>query len=180
MIRRPPRSTLFPYTTLFRSRSSLRHLRRRGARLRNADGPAALHGGDPPAGTGGAGDRGTGAGEQATERGAGGARRAGDALSPEVAGGPLAERRRVGPPARGDGDAEWWPHPDGDDRRRARVARGLETLARVRGDSRPRPNRGLRCVRPLTHAISNDPRGAQDARRAAVREPRPVGGRILP
>src|SRR3712207_8824825 len=28
MIRRPPRSTLFPYTTLFRSRP--RHLRRRG------------------------------------------------------------------------------------------------------------------------------------------------------
>src|SRR3712207_6907709 len=28
MIRRPPRSTLFPYTTLFRSR---RHFRRRGA-----------------------------------------------------------------------------------------------------------------------------------------------------
>src|SRR2546430_11228031 len=26
MIRRPPRSTLFPYTTLFRSRVSLRHL----------------------------------------------------------------------------------------------------------------------------------------------------------
>src|SRR5258706_1646906 len=25
MIRRPPRSTLFPYTTLFRSRSALRH-----------------------------------------------------------------------------------------------------------------------------------------------------------
>src|SRR3712207_8311918 len=27
MIRRPPRSTLFPYTTLFRSRNSLRHCR---------------------------------------------------------------------------------------------------------------------------------------------------------
>src|SRR3989449_5212683 len=27
MIRRPPRSTLFPYTTLFRSRRSLRHRR---------------------------------------------------------------------------------------------------------------------------------------------------------
>src|SRR5256885_5247017 len=35
MIRRPPRSTLFPYTTLFRSRGDLhRHLRRpRGTRL---------------------------------------------------------------------------------------------------------------------------------------------------
>src|SRR5690349_24198287 len=32
MIRRPPRSTLFPYTTLFRSRRS-RSLRRRCARL---------------------------------------------------------------------------------------------------------------------------------------------------
>src|SRR2546430_8637991 len=27
MIRRPPRSTLFPYTTLFRSRSNLEHLK---------------------------------------------------------------------------------------------------------------------------------------------------------
>src|SRR5437588_6931481 len=35
MIRRPPRSTLFPYTTLFRSWPSLRHPRRRtGARWR--------------------------------------------------------------------------------------------------------------------------------------------------
>src|SRR5688572_32684268 len=31
MIRRPPRSTLFPYTTLFRSRASPSHLRRLGA-----------------------------------------------------------------------------------------------------------------------------------------------------
>src|SRR5215218_11138179 len=30
MIRRPPRSTLFPYTTLFRSRSTPRSARRRG------------------------------------------------------------------------------------------------------------------------------------------------------
>src|SRR5690348_17673905 len=42
MIRRPPRSTLFPYTTLFRSRGvvrrrSRRHLRGRGVRVR-ADG----------------------------------------------------------------------------------------------------------------------------------------------
>src|SRR5439155_9325925 len=29
MIRRPPRSTLFPYTTLFRSTDSLRHAERR-------------------------------------------------------------------------------------------------------------------------------------------------------
>src|SRR2546430_10377274 len=57
MIRRPPRSTLFPYTTLFRSQSSgpvrwcrsggsgaaerRRDARRRGARVRRAgDGPA--------------------------------------------------------------------------------------------------------------------------------------------
>src|SRR2546422_4104256 len=30
MIRRPPRSTLFPYTTLFRSRSRVRRVRRAG------------------------------------------------------------------------------------------------------------------------------------------------------
>src|SRR5262245_62456035 len=30
MIRRPPRSTLFPYTTLFRSDNALARLRRRG------------------------------------------------------------------------------------------------------------------------------------------------------
>src|SRR3712207_8764030 len=32
MIRRPPRSTLFPYTTLFRSRRSVRPARRRARR----------------------------------------------------------------------------------------------------------------------------------------------------
>src|SRR5690349_23627237 len=42
MIRRPPRSTLFPYTTLFRSRREddarrLRHLAGRPARLHAAD-----------------------------------------------------------------------------------------------------------------------------------------------
>src|SRR5260221_9942776 len=34
MIRRPPRSTLFPYTTLFRSRRQRPRGRRRGLRLR--------------------------------------------------------------------------------------------------------------------------------------------------
>src|SRR3712207_7921895 len=34
MIRRPPRSTLFPYTTLFRSRRDAHHLRHGDARLR--------------------------------------------------------------------------------------------------------------------------------------------------
>src|SRR5260370_13341393 len=39
MIRRPPRSTLFPYTTLFRSqRSLLAHLRNSGHRERLCDG----------------------------------------------------------------------------------------------------------------------------------------------
>src|SRR3712207_7230823 len=33
MIRRPPRSTLFPYTTLFRSRRQLAEVRRRVARV---------------------------------------------------------------------------------------------------------------------------------------------------
>src|SRR3712207_9532893 len=37
MIRRPPRSTLFPYTTLFRSTHSLRRCSRRGDRDRRAD-----------------------------------------------------------------------------------------------------------------------------------------------
>src|SRR3989440_10812175 len=36
MIRRPPRSTLFPYTTLFRSRQGTAHARRRQAAARNA------------------------------------------------------------------------------------------------------------------------------------------------
>src|SRR5256886_12918694 len=46
MIRRPPRSTLFPYTTLFRSRGclqqcpSLHRTPRRPARLRGPGGPA--------------------------------------------------------------------------------------------------------------------------------------------
>src|SRR2546422_2352827 len=37
MIRRPPRSTLFPYTTLFRSQDALQHLRRREGGLRHLD-----------------------------------------------------------------------------------------------------------------------------------------------
>src|SRR2546430_11027227 len=42
MIRRPPRSTLFPYTTLFRSRAARgrRQPRRRGAGARPAGGAA--------------------------------------------------------------------------------------------------------------------------------------------
>src|SRR3712207_7299182 len=39
MIRRPPRSTLFPYTTLFRSEGLLRPLHRRDARRRRPDQP---------------------------------------------------------------------------------------------------------------------------------------------
>src|SRR5256885_12639665 len=45
MIRRPPRSTLFPYTTLFRSRSASRRRPRRAQRLRRGErqrGPAVL------------------------------------------------------------------------------------------------------------------------------------------
>src|SRR5258707_8039165 len=37
MIRRPPRSTLFPYTTLFRSQDLLSDLRGRGWRVRRTD-----------------------------------------------------------------------------------------------------------------------------------------------
>src|SRR2546422_4358965 len=40
MIRRPPRSTLFPYTTLFRSGGAVRHAPER--QLFRRDGPAAL------------------------------------------------------------------------------------------------------------------------------------------
>src|SRR3712207_7521782 len=44
MIRRPPRSTLFPYTTLFRSASALRDPQRhRAARHVRADRSAHLH-----------------------------------------------------------------------------------------------------------------------------------------
>src|SRR2546430_12525707 len=55
MIRRPPRSTLFPYTTLFRSRSSRRHdrdrrplslLRRRNQLLARDRGGEGAAGGD--------------------------------------------------------------------------------------------------------------------------------------
>src|SRR5256886_15897794 len=53
MIRRPPRSTLFPYTTLFRSRRSVRVPPRHGPRgcghrpLRRGGPPARLAGADP-------------------------------------------------------------------------------------------------------------------------------------
>src|SRR5216684_7433568 len=40
MIRRPPRSTLFPYTTLFRSPASARPRRTSSARSRRGAGPA--------------------------------------------------------------------------------------------------------------------------------------------
>src|SRR3712207_8867006 len=51
MIRRPPRSTLFPYTTLFRSRAALdaHEVRRRGDGDR-ADLPPGVREGDPLAG----------------------------------------------------------------------------------------------------------------------------------
>src|SRR3712207_7883785 len=42
MIRRPPRSTLFPYTTLFRSRGRLHHRRAAGAPEDGARGQAAV------------------------------------------------------------------------------------------------------------------------------------------
>src|SRR2546427_9263966 len=43
MIRRPPRSTLFPYTTLFRSDGGLRDRARRGGPRRHVDGSGAVH-----------------------------------------------------------------------------------------------------------------------------------------
>src|SRR2546429_10017462 len=47
MIRRPPRSTLFPYTTLFRSASVLRHLERRGIPARRQGAAPARNRRDP-------------------------------------------------------------------------------------------------------------------------------------
>src|SRR2546425_9090753 len=41
MIRRPPRSTLFPYTTLFRSREHVRHLRTSSGTRRTTPPPVA-------------------------------------------------------------------------------------------------------------------------------------------
>src|SRR2546421_5145918 len=50
MIRRPPRSTLFPYTTLFRSEYAIRRERLHflRARLRRHDGHAAAEVGEQP------------------------------------------------------------------------------------------------------------------------------------
>src|SRR3712207_7489429 len=53
MIRRPPRSTLFPYTTLFRSTSSYR----RDSSAERRVGAAGAGGGAARGGTGGAGGR---------------------------------------------------------------------------------------------------------------------------
>src|SRR2546426_7952457 len=44
MIRRPPRSTLFPYTTLFRSREAGRRSHGRGGEARRPDGGGARRG----------------------------------------------------------------------------------------------------------------------------------------
>src|SRR2546422_6053869 len=52
MIRRPPRSTLFPYTTLFRSRASSRNeraARRNGSTPRRSSCPRPAGGGDAEA-----------------------------------------------------------------------------------------------------------------------------------
>src|SRR3712207_7331270 len=54
MIRRPPRSTLFPYTTLFRSGGEGRALPPRRTRLRHL--PALLHAADAGGSGEGAGD----------------------------------------------------------------------------------------------------------------------------
>src|SRR2546425_4713563 len=43
MIRRPPRSTLFPYTTLFRSRSGARHRRGRSVEKGNGRKVPGIH-----------------------------------------------------------------------------------------------------------------------------------------
>src|SRR2546427_2493925 len=57
MIRRPPRSTLFPYTTLFRSRCRQRGLRRHGLRAQAACRALRLHGmGEEDAAVAGADD----------------------------------------------------------------------------------------------------------------------------
>src|SRR3712207_7947273 len=66
MIRRPPRSTLFPYTTLFRSRTRTRGWCRPAARPPSARRPAA--GG---AAGGGRGPRRAGGGRRGGERGRG-------------------------------------------------------------------------------------------------------------
>src|SRR2546426_7699136 len=52
MIRRPPRSTLFPYTTLFRSQHVLRNAARRQRQAQKSDGNAhtARHEGRAPIG----------------------------------------------------------------------------------------------------------------------------------
>src|SRR5258707_6012362 len=53
MIRRPPRSTLFPYTTLFRSDLAVVGIERRVQEADVAGVDAALHGLEPVAGHGG-------------------------------------------------------------------------------------------------------------------------------
>src|SRR2546430_10044326 len=66
MIRRPPRSTLFPYTTLFRSRVARRSVRRDRARR-----PGRSRRGDPPAGARrprGGGPAGAGAADRKSTR----------------------------------------------------------------------------------------------------------------
>src|SRR2546430_10155774 len=66
MIRRPPRSTLFPYTTLFRSPPLLRELLQRELRfeesaLQSALGPSDVYQADGPLDVGGLGELAAGA-----------------------------------------------------------------------------------------------------------------------
>src|SRR5258708_28811306 len=119
MIRRPPRSTLFPYTTLFRSRRRARP----GARL----GPRRLHAGGNPA--------------RLLERPGGGpgVDRPGDApLSRRMAG----ARGRRGRPDR----AEQLPPADG--RMHDDLLRARPRALRARGARRPAPDRARDLDRP--------------------------------
>src|SRR3712207_8619773 len=72
MIRRPPRSTLFPYTTLFRSRRPCPRRRGRRRRSRGAIVPDAQDGGCQRAAVGRPGQRGSGGEPGERARGQGG------------------------------------------------------------------------------------------------------------
>src|SRR5256886_849538 len=148
MIRRPPRSTLFPYTTLFRSRPRARDPRARGGR-----GDAA--GADPrlcqhrvgrlpfPRGRGGGGARVRGAGLERRR-----ARRA-SRVRARAARGPAARPPAAGVPRRGDGPPRTGAtggilEPDGPARNRPRARRAARSPPRHRIGARPRRRAGVR------------------------------------
>src|SRR3989449_780423 len=182
MIRRPPRSTLFPYTTLFRSRGEAaaaaragRRVRARGGGLRVARGAPQGRAGGPRKGGRARGgrpgaprlDRADRAGQPRRGAATAGRARAGR-VRPGLRhpGGPLA-RLRAGIPARGRGAGAAGPDPG--------LGRGAPWAARDRGGARAEAPGDRDAARDVRRGSARDAREGQAAARSGARPYRREG-----